>query len=74
MAFDTDLRDLLEASKCFRMPCMGEQDRTAILTAVRVANLEASGGADFTNDLTALQNAAKDWRPEGTGQVLSLPW
>jgi len=62
MAFDTTLRSLLEVSKCFRMPCMGEYDRNAILLAVRVANLAAAGGADYTGDITALETAAKEWQ------------
>lgn len=60
--FSCDVNTLLADSKCFTEPCMSEPEREAIELLVRVLNLAAVGGADYTNDLTQLQIDAKDWQ------------
>ena len=62
MAFSCDLNTLLANSRCFLENCLSEEEREAIELYVRVQNLAAAGGADYRTDLTALQNAAKEWQ------------
>lgn len=58
-----DINDLISRSKCFQKNCLGPQDWDGIEILARVANLAASGGADYTNDPHALFEAAKAYQP-----------
>ena len=61
--FSCDVNYLLAQSACFMDSCMGEADRDAIELAIRVQNLKASGGADYTTDIHGLLVAAKTFQP-----------
>lgn len=62
MAFTCDANDLLNSAKCLMDQCMGQEERDAIDIYLRVQNLAAIGGADYTDDLNALLQAAKEWQ------------
>lgn len=69
MALDCDLDALLEASACFINGCLSQDERDAIEIHLKVLALEAVGGADYTSDLTALLEAAKEWQVLGGVQM-----
>ena len=56
------VNDLIARSKCYQQMCLGEIDNNAVVLFAQVANLAASGGTDYTNDLTALLNDAKEYQ------------
>lgn len=72
MALNCNVEELLLNSKCFTEPCMGVEDRQAILILARVLNLAAAGGADYTNDLTQLQIDAKEWQTIFENQRMAM--
>lgn len=62
--YTCDLNTLLTNAKCFLEPCFGPEDREAIEIYLKIQNLKASGGADYTGagGLAALLIAAKQWQ------------
>lgn len=60
--FTCDLNTLLADAKCFLEVCLGEADREAIEIYLRVQNLKASGGADYTTNLNALLQDSRQWQ------------
>lgn len=69
-----DINDLIARAKCFEKPCLGEIDQNAIEIFARVANLAASGGADYSANLNALLTAAKEYQvvPKDQRRAISL--
>jgi hypothetical protein len=62
MAINCDVPTLVAASTAFLEPNMGESERDAIDLYIRVANLAAASGADYTGDINALLTAAAGWK------------
>ena len=60
--FSCDLNTLLTESVGFLQPAMGESEIEGIDLYLRVANLAASGGANYVGDVTALTQAAAAWQ------------
>jgi hypothetical protein len=57
-----DINVLLARSKCFQRACLGEIDLNSIEILARVKNLAASGGSDYTTNLNALLQDAKQYQ------------
>lgn len=60
--FSCDVATLVALSKCFMDPCLSDDDREAIEIYLRVQNLAAIGGADYTSDLNALLTDSKQYQ------------
>lgn len=56
------VNNLIARSKCFQRACLGEIDQNAIEILARVQNLKASGGTDYSGNLTALLQDAKEYQ------------
>lgn len=72
MALNCDVNTRLAAAGCFSGQCLGDSEREAIQLYARVANLAASGGTDFSTDLTALQEAAKEWQSLSQAELAAI--
>jgi len=62
MAFSCDLNTLLGNSKCFLDPCITDSERESIEMYLRIKNLAAAGGTDYSSNLTLLLTDAKQWQ------------
>lgn len=62
--FPCDVNTLLRNAKCFKQPCMAEEDREALEIYVRIQALKAAGGKDYTGSagLRQLQIDGKDYQ------------
>lgn len=60
--FSCNINSLIQSSKCLSAACMADPDRSAIDIYVRVANLAASGGTDYRNNLTKLLKDSVQWQ------------
>lgn len=59
-----DLNALLKASVCLQQECLSEPDRLARDIIIRIAELAAAGGANYTasgSSVAGLMKAAKQW-------------
>ncbi len=61
-AFSCDLNTLIHESQCFLETCASDDIRDAVDLYVRIANLAAIGGTDYTSDLAQLLVDAKAWQ------------
>jgi hypothetical protein len=68
MPLNCDLNALIAASAQFTEPHMGSAERKAIALYAMVIALAALGGADYSDSLTALQDAAKEWQTTAPAQ------
>jgi hypothetical protein len=60
--FTCDVNQLLADAACFEPGCMGKPQREAIEMYLRVKNLAAIGGTDYSVNLNALLTAAKSYQ------------
>jgi hypothetical protein len=53
MPITCDISTLTKSAACFMPQCMGEDEREAISVVTAIYDLAASGGTDYTRDLSA---------------------
>lgn len=61
MAHNCNLDQLAQDSRCF-LQCFSPEERDAIRIYLSILSLQALGGTDYREDLTALLEAAKEWQ------------
>ena len=59
---DCDIDAILAASKCIKPTCRSGYMTDALKIGVLIADLAASGGTDYTDDLTQLLTDARKWQ------------
>lgn len=66
--YTCDVNALLKDAACFLEWCMSDQQRLAIEIYLRVKNLAASGGTDYSSDLNKLLQDSKVYQALSANQ------